>query len=296
MKIALCFLISYQHKLNKEDIWKKWIQPNDDIINIYFHYKDINKIQSKWILKHAIPSSHIVKTSYFHVVPAYISILSYAYFNDQTNTWFCLLTDSCVPIISPDKFRKLFFENYNSSIFNWSNAWWNVQIHRRANLQLLTKDLRLGHDPWFILKREHVFYCINFVKNNNKMFNMICSGGLANESIFAIILKINNQLDTKSIINYSSTITDWTRMTSSTSPHLFKDGNNEDIEFINNSINKNPYAIFLRKVDSSFPDIILNNYTTNISNHNITVNNIIMFYILISILLFFGVIIIYIIF
>ena len=38
MKIALCFIISYDHILNKEDIWKEWIEFNKDIINVYFYY------------------------------------------------------------------------------------------------------------------------------------------------------------------------------------------------------------------------------------------------------------------
>ena len=44
MKVALCFIISYEHILNKEEIWKTWIESNKDIINVYFYYKDINKI------------------------------------------------------------------------------------------------------------------------------------------------------------------------------------------------------------------------------------------------------------
>jgi protoheme ferro-lyase len=43
MKTALCFLISYEHILNKEQLWIDWIKPNQDIINVYFHYKDINQ-------------------------------------------------------------------------------------------------------------------------------------------------------------------------------------------------------------------------------------------------------------
>ena len=46
MKIALCFIINYDHILNKEDIWREWIEPNKDIINVYFYYKDFNKIKS----------------------------------------------------------------------------------------------------------------------------------------------------------------------------------------------------------------------------------------------------------
>ena len=121
MKVALCFIISYEHILNKENIWKKWIEPNKDIINVYFYYKDIHKIKSEWILKHTLPSNHIYKTSYFHVIPAYVSVLNYA-LNDNNNQWFCLLTDSCCPIISPKKFRYLFYQNYNKSIMNWKKA------------------------------------------------------------------------------------------------------------------------------------------------------------------------------
>ena len=44
MKVALCFIISYEHILQKEQLWIDWIKPNQDIINIYFHYKSISMI------------------------------------------------------------------------------------------------------------------------------------------------------------------------------------------------------------------------------------------------------------
>ena len=52
MKIALCFIISYEHILNKEELWREWIEHNKDIINVYFYYKDLKKIKSEWIQKH----------------------------------------------------------------------------------------------------------------------------------------------------------------------------------------------------------------------------------------------------
>ena len=76
MKIALCFIISYDHILNKEDIWREWIEPNKDIINVYFFYKDIKKIKSPWILQHALPSRCIHETSYYHVISAYLSFMN----------------------------------------------------------------------------------------------------------------------------------------------------------------------------------------------------------------------------
>ena len=53
MKAALCFIISYDHQLNKEHIWREWIEPNKDIINVYFHYKTFDSIKSDWIKERA---------------------------------------------------------------------------------------------------------------------------------------------------------------------------------------------------------------------------------------------------
>ena len=64
MKVALCFIISYNHVLNKEAVWRKWIEANKDLFNIYVYYKDITKIKSKWILDHALPSKYIYETRY----------------------------------------------------------------------------------------------------------------------------------------------------------------------------------------------------------------------------------------
>ena len=62
-------------------------------------------IRSPWIKMYTIPPKLIQQTTYYNVVPAYMSILTYAYNHDSNNLWFCLLTDSCVPIISPKENR-----------------------------------------------------------------------------------------------------------------------------------------------------------------------------------------------
>jgi hypothetical protein len=263
MKIALCFIISYEHILNKEHIWREWIEPNKDIINVYFYYKDITKIKSKWILEHTIPTNYIHETSYYHVIPAYISILSFAMKHDTKNQWFCLLTDSCCPIISPKRFKYLFYENYNKSIMSWKKAWWNVHFHKKANLALLPEEFHLGNDPWFVLKREHILFIKNYFNTKKTIVKTICDGGLANESLFAIILYSCRQMN--NVISSPTHITDWSRMASSTSPHIFKDGNKRDIECIENSLDKNKYTMFIRKVSPEFPDEVIKKYVYNYS-------------------------------
>ena len=260
MKVALCFIISYQHILNKEQLWINWIKENEDIINVYFHYKDINLIQSPWIKMYTIPPKYVHPTTYYNVVPAYMSLLVYAFHHDLENKWFCLLTDSCVPIISPAKFRQLFFENYKASIFRWRPAYWNIDIHRRANLRLLQKEYQLANDPWFTLSRAHVHKCIIFLAAKNSIYQLVNEGGLANESIFAIILQTFKELsNSSSLINSVSTVTDWSRMSSPTSHYVFKNGDNleTDINIISNLLKENPTAMFLRKVDRTFPDQVL---------------------------------------
>lgn len=268
MKVALCFIISYEHILNKEQLWIDWIKPNQDIINVYFHYKDIHRIQSPWIKMYTIPPQYIQKTSYYEVVPAYMSLLTYAFHHDKDNLWFCLLTESCVPIISPEKFRQLFFHHYQASIFRWKPAYWNINIHRRANLRLLKKEYWLANDPWFTLCRNHVQKFTLFLVAKHDIYKMVTEGGLANESIFAIILQTFNELkNPKTLINEISTIADWTRMSNPTSPYLFREATEENINIISELLKENKYTLFLRKVHKSFPDNIIKELQNKDFNH-----------------------------
>ena len=258
MKVALCFIISYEQILNKEQLWIDWIKPNQDIINVYFHYKNINTIQSPWIKLYTIPPNLIQKTTYYNVVPAYMSILSYAFNHDKENVWFSLLTDSCVPIISPERFRQLFFDHYQASIIKCKPAYWNITIHRRANLRLFSKEYWLSNDPWFTLSRDHVQKCMLFLAAKNGIYKQVNEGGLANESIFAIILQTFKELTNPyKTINESTTVSDWTRMSSPTSPHTFTEGSEENINIICELLKENKYAMFLRKVHKNFPDTML---------------------------------------
>jgi hypothetical protein len=134
-------------------------------------------------------------------------------------------------------------------------AYWNINIQRRANLYLLSKEYWLANDPWFTLSRDHVHKCILFLTLKTGIYRQINMGGLANESMFAIILQTFNELtNTDKLINQSATVADWSRMSSPTSPHLFKTDSPENINIICNLLKENKYAMFLRKVDPAFPD------------------------------------------
>ena len=264
-KIALCFIISYDHVLNKEELWKEWIEFNKDIINIYFYYKDITKIKSSWIKKYCLPPQCCkYPTSYYHILSAYLSLMNYVGTDKKqggTNQWFCFLTDSCCPIISPYKFRALFFQNKHKSIIRWKKPWWNITYHKRANLALIPEELRLANDPWFVLCKEDVQKIIHFIKIQTNFVNIISRGGLANESIFAVILyAVDNKLSTA--INKSTHLSNWSRMESTTSPYVFKKGDQEERQMLDNLLDNNDsnYIMFIRKIACEFPDSILKEY------------------------------------
>jgi hypothetical protein len=258
MKVALCFIISYNHVLNKEAVWRKWIEANKELFNIYVYYKDITKIQSAWLKQYAIPEKYIYNTSYYHVMPAYISLMNFALLHDTQNQWFCFLTDSCCPIVSPKRFKYSFNKYYNKSIISWKPAWWNITFHKRANLELLPEKARLGNDPYFILKRENVKQCLHFIQTELKITRLICDGGLANESLFAIILY--NYKELSNALCFPTHVADWSRMASATSPHLFCEASKENAAFIEESLIKHPYMFFIRKMSPDFPDAELNKY------------------------------------
>ena len=98
------------------------------------------------------------------------------------------------------------------------------------------------------------------MNSKKEIVKTICDGGLANESLFAIIFYACNQLNKKQIISSSTHATDWSRMTSATSPYLFKHANKTDIDFIEKFIKENKYTMFIRKVSPEFPDTILEKY------------------------------------
>ena len=87
---------------------------------------------------------------------------------------------------------------------------------------------------------------------NKRIYNLICQGGLANESLFAIILFQNKKL--KDVINQPSHLTDWTNPSSATSPYVFDKGSEKEIALIKTSIENNKYLMFMRKIGNTFPN------------------------------------------
>jgi len=70
------------------------------------------------------------------------------------------------------------------------------------------------------------------------------------------------------IINAPTHLTDWIRPNSTTSPHLFKEADELEILFIDKELERNKYAMFIRKIAPEFPDEILKHYIYEQSKAN----------------------------
>ena len=77
---------------------------------------------------------------------------------------------------------------------------------------------------------------------------------------FYFYKELKNITENSRIICEVSHIADWNRMSSPTSPHVFKDANEEDIKFIDRELERNKYTLFIRKVATEFPDNVLRHY------------------------------------
>lgn len=106
---------------------------------------------------------------------------------------------------------------------------------------------------------------------NSKICNTVCNGGLANESLFAIIMCHYNKIQT--VISKTTHMADWFRMSSPTSPHMFKEGTQDDSDFIDKFLKENDLVMFIRKVHPKFPDELLRKYIFNENNDDNDENN-----------------------
>jgi hypothetical protein len=265
-KVALCFIISYDHVLHQEAMWKRWIAPNADIVNVYFHCKDRSgaAVESEFIRAHMVPPKFCAVTTYVNVTPAYLATMFYARSHDPHNRWFCMLTDSCVPAMTPTGFRRMFDMHHAKSIIRVRDPYWNIHMHARGNLKKLPASLRLTNDPWFVYTLAHVNLMETFLKTFASVYDTVNAGGFANESIFGIVLQAYGQRNKPSVhLNLVSTVADWSRMPKPTSPFTFKFVSTAQTRIEQGNmrlmLRDAPAAMFLRKVDASFPASALEN-------------------------------------
>ena len=133
--------------------------------------------------------------------------------------------------------------------------WWDTGYNDRGNTSKFSTKARLGNSEWCALCNEDIRTII-YAWDNTQIISTILKKPQADESIFSVTLYLTNRF--KNTINESITIMDWERDPYGLQPHMFsKPYTQEDKNIIKSIAKHNKFAMFIRKVDSSFPDEVI---------------------------------------
>jgi hypothetical protein len=100
-RIALCFLVT--KNIVNLDVWKKWWEGNEHLINIYAHFSQVGPITQPELLENAVDP---VPTKWGDVslINAEAQLYKKA-IQDKRNVSFILISDTCIPVRS---FHKIY--------------------------------------------------------------------------------------------------------------------------------------------------------------------------------------------
>jgi hypothetical protein len=212
-KIAFLFLT--YNNLKRPDIWNKFFDienNNNDIISssntfasskysnkftIYNHAKEPENVTDILLKGKHIPEHIETCWGCFGTVEANILMMKEA-MKDSLNTKFILVSESCIPIVSFDKFYNEIMKDDKSRFKMWDN---NNTIHRYNDIvetDILVNNFVKHNGQGIILNRYHLELLVNSLsKYKNNWKNMGC----VDEHYFGNILK---QLDLDFDINNNS--------------------------------------------------------------------------------------------
>ena len=259
--VTFCFLVTAD--LVKEHIWREWL---DRLQQLQFKFSVVvhcslphkHNVKSDWLKQHFLPDERMRDTAWGWIVNAMMSMHEHA-IDACPAAWYSSHTETCVPMVSPEKFIDIFNKYKQRSFISHSKAWWNPLKVNRANLHLLPPAMHLVHSAWCIFCHEDLYQMINLPKTDERMkyvLNTVTHGHVADESYAAILLLIINNL--KNVTNRPTTLVDWKRTPNGNNPYTFIDWTAEDKTVVRNirRNTKNEY-MFMRKIGHTFPDHIL---------------------------------------
>jgi hypothetical protein len=264
---TFCFLVTQD--LTKEHIWREWFEGLERLqfkfaIVVHCSASHKNKVKSDWLKRHFLPDEHMRDTEWGWIVSALMSMHEYAIAMHPA-AWYSSHTETCVPMVSPEKFIDVFNKHKQNSFVSYCKAWWNPLKVKRANLHLLSPEMHLAHSSWCIFCHEDLHQIVNLPKTDERIkhvLNTVILGHVADESYAAIMLLVINNL--KNVINEPTTLVDWKRTPNGNNPHTFISWTVEDETIVRNirRNSKNNY-MFMRKVGPTFPDHILRRHIFN---------------------------------
>jgi len=269
--VTFCFLVSAD--LTKEHIWREWFDRLQQLqfkfaIVVHCSHSRAGNVRSDWLKQHFLPKERMRATAWGWIVHALMSMHEYAVITHPA-AWYSTHTETCVPMVSPEKFIDTFNHRKQHSLMSYAKAWWNPgrgwSTNKRANLHLLPPAMHLVHSAWCIFCHEDLSQMVGLSKTDKtvgQVLNVLARGHVADESYAAVLLLIINNL--KNVINQPATLVDWTRTKNRNNPHTFVEWTQRDEMSVCN-IRKNVKSeyMFMRKVGPAFPDHVLRRHIFN---------------------------------
>lgn len=204
-KIALCFLV--RDKPHNRNLWEPFI--NDRRFNIYIHSSfEQNNEWSKYYIEERVP------TTWSNCMLAQKTLLERACDSDIANYKFVVLSESCIPIQSPDFVYNTLIED-NQSYVPHVPAWFGPEISSRYLTSIPRENFFIG-SQFFIINRD---ICL-LLKEDNDVIHKVAKYMIDCEQYIATYLSLRGKLG--SVTNKELTFLDWGRTTNGgASPYLF---------------------------------------------------------------------------
>jgi hypothetical protein len=149
--VTFCFLVSSD--LTKEHIWREWFDRLQELqfkfaIVVHCSSSNKHKVGSDWLKQHFLPDECMRPTAWGWIVDALMSMHGHAVATCPA-AWYSTHTETCIPMVSPEKFIDTFNRRKQHSLMSYTNAWWTPgrgwPTNKRANLHLLPRPC-----IWFI--------------------------------------------------------------------------------------------------------------------------------------------------
>jgi len=251
-KTKVAFMFLSVGDLKRGDIWYDFLIKNLDKVNLYSHVKNPSQVTQKFLIDYDI--DHKVQTNWggISLIKATNNLLKAAY-QDPTNEFFVLVSDSCIPMYDFDvTYNKLIKENKSWVYYYiWDDIENNI---RKKSITNMNFDLFYKQSQWMVLKRDHVKFILDndYTDNFNKSI-------VPDEHYYINLFKKYYQNFDEENINYPVTVVDWKNKTEPFHPktHLnvnldeFKGVNAKELFAVNQISKEENQSLFFRKVDTS---------------------------------------------
>lgn len=232
MKIAFLYLI--YDKINQDRLWCDFFA-NEIDYTIYIHHSTVKNDLSPFFQGQKIIQTVPTQWGQYSIVNATLRLLREAYM-DPDNTYFCLVSGSCIPVKPFSYVRETLIRHGKKShfyVFDTNDCWPRCnQATRHIPREVIRKS-----SQWWIMSRDHVEIVLNDRKCQ-RAFNY--PGSVADEHYFITSLT-RNKADlvlSSGDMSQATTMVNWgynykmAKPADGCHPHLYKSITSDELDYL----------------------------------------------------------------